>query len=125
VALVAACATLLACAASSRAGSSAFCPTSGGTIYLASGDGCTNTDYTLLLRVKYYNPAAPYKCAVGKNGPQQDGSSSNAFASYCGYGATGYGEVIAPAPAGGAWGYARGKNGDPGSWSGFSGVKDY
>lgn len=127
VALAAACATLLACAGSSQAASTAFCPVGGGYITLAAGVGCTNTDLTLLLRVKYSNPNSVFHCAVGKNGPQQDGSSGNAFAAYCGYGATGSGEVVAPAPAGGTWGYARGKNEDPLglTWGMFSGMKDH
>ncbi|MDW5592889.1 hypothetical protein VSS74_00970 [Conexibacter stalactiti] len=127
VALVAACATLLTCVASSHAASTAFCPAGGGTMTLAFGVGCTNTDHTLLIRVKYYQPNAMYHCAVGKNGPQQDGSSGNAFAAWCGYGATGSGEVISPAPAGGTWGYARGKNEDTMglTWSLFSGIKDH
>jgi hypothetical protein len=121
LALVLACASLLALAATAHGASARFCPAGGGTITLGAASGCTNSTYTLLTAVIYYNAAAPWHCAVGKATDDPGGSSSNVFPASCGYGATGNGAVTAGGGAGGTWGYARGKNDDSFTYSGFYG----
>jgi hypothetical protein len=124
LALVLACAGLLMLAAPSKAIPVLFCPAGGGTITLAAWTGCTNGDLSLMYSITYYNRATPFHCAVGKAGPQQDGSSSNLTTAICSYGASGDGAVTSGAPAGGVLGYARGVNEESRSYALYRGTKE-
>lgn len=124
LALLLACAGLLMLAAPSHALPVGFCPAGGGTITLGSGVGCTNSIQSHLYAISFYNYNTPWHCAVGKAGPQADGSSADVTTQVCSYGAGGNGEVTAGAPAGGVLGYARGINGHVTSFPGFWGYKE-
>jgi hypothetical protein len=124
VALVLACAGLLVAAVPSQAILVDFCPAGGGTITLAPWTGCTSGGASWLYAVTYSNSRTHFHCAVGKAGPQQDGSSSNVTTAVCAYGSSGSGAVTVGAPAGGVLGYARGTHEEAVAAAYYRGQKD-
>jgi hypothetical protein len=124
LALLLACAGLLMLTAPSHALPVAFCPAGGGTITLGAGVGCTNGIQSNLYRISFFNFNTVWHCAVGKAGPQADGSSADVTTQICSYGGGANGEVSSGGPIGGVLGYARGINGHHSSFPGFWGFKE-